>query len=280
MYRKTKAAAFLTVLALVFCQVPVMADVLPEYENTDFTWQEIEEGAEEFPAETEEFPSDIREDGGQINEERQYFAQSDTVKTYSLKEDGNTYLAPNFQVKEFACKDGSDQILIDSKLVEILQKIRDHFGAALTITSGYRTVSHNKKVGGASKSYHLYGMAADIKVSGHTPKEVAAYAETIGVKGIGLYSTWVHVDTRTSKYFWNSAGSTTFSPATFQQSAKTGDVDGDGSVSVNDSIHLLKAIVGIFDLTPEERQRSDADGSGTIGVSDAVYILKIVVNLV
>ena len=45
-------------------------------------------------------------------------------------------------------------------------------------------------------------MAADIRIKGVAPEAIAAYAETIGAKGIGLYSTFVHVDTRRTKSFW------------------------------------------------------------------------------
>ena len=45
-------------------------------------------------------------------------------------------------------------------------------------------------------------MAADIVVKGVKPLEVARYTESIGIKGIGLYSSFVHVDTRTRKSFW------------------------------------------------------------------------------
>ena len=47
-------------------------------------------------------------------------------------------------------------------------------------------------------------MAADIKVEGVTPLEVAKYAESIGVKGIGLYEWGCHIDSRTKKGFWYS----------------------------------------------------------------------------
>ena len=40
------------------------------------------------------------------------------IKQYSLKKDGKTYLAPCFQVKEFACR-ASDTILIDDGLIEL-----------------------------------------------------------------------------------------------------------------------------------------------------------------
>lgn len=123
------------------------------------------------------------------------------VKTYSVKNDGNLILSTNFVVKEFRCLDGIDEVLIDLDLVKLLQAIRDKMGAAITINSAYRTAFHNASVGGGSQSYHLYGRAADIVVAGKTPKEVAACAESLGALGILRYETFVHVDTRTQKYF-------------------------------------------------------------------------------
>ena len=134
-----------------------------------------------------------------------------SVKEYSLKRDGPTALAPNLRVREFACGDGSDAVLIDQELVIVLQCIREHFGKPLHITSGYRTLTHNKKVGGSPKSQHLYGMAADIQVKNTPPEFVAQYAETLlpNTGGIGLYPKksgrakgWVHVDVRKAKARW------------------------------------------------------------------------------
>jgi hypothetical protein len=129
------------------------------------------------------------------------------IKEY--RKDYKTKVSENFKSNEFACKGKGccSKILIDEKLVECVQKIRDHFGAPVTINSAYRCSKHNKSVGGASSSYHTKGMAADIVVKGIKPAEVAKYAESIGVLGIGLYETakdgyFVHIDTRTSKSFW------------------------------------------------------------------------------
>lgn len=128
-----------------------------------------------------------------------------TIKAYSKNKDGDKKLSTNFKVKEFACTDGSDPIFIDSDLVSVLQKIRNHFGNAVTITSAYRTPTRNKAIGGTTYSQHLYGKAADIKVKGIAPKTVAAYAETLlkNKGGIGTYSTFVHVDVRATRSRWN-----------------------------------------------------------------------------
>lgn len=129
------------------------------------------------------------------------------IKNY--KRGDSTKLSANFRASEFLCKGAGccTHGQIDDKLVEILQKIRTHFGKPVHISSAYRCSSWNKQVGGVSNSYHCYGQAADIKVDDVAPAEVAKYAESIGVLGIGLYETnsdghFVHIDTRTSKSFW------------------------------------------------------------------------------
>ena len=130
------------------------------------------------------------------------------VQTYNRK-DRSKQLSKNFILGEFACKCGKcSNVLVDDTLVKRLQQIRDHFGKALVITSAYRCSTHNKNVGGASGSRHVKGQAADFYISGVAPAEIAKYAESIGVKGIGLYekadcgSDFVHIDTRTQKSFW------------------------------------------------------------------------------
>lgn len=128
-----------------------------------------------------------------------------TIKAYSKSKDGNKKLSTNFKVREFACTDATDPIFIDSELVNVLQKIRTHFGKAVTITSAYRTPGKNKAVGGTTYSQHLYGKAADIKVKDIAPKTVAAYAEKLLPKsgGIGIYKTFTHIDVRATKARWN-----------------------------------------------------------------------------
>lgn len=126
------------------------------------------------------------------------------IMEYSLKADGDKNISANFKVREFRCKDGSDRILIDAGFVrDKLQAIRDYFGAPVIINSAYRTPEYNKKVGGTPKSYHMSGRALDIVVKGHTPAEVAQYAQSLGINGIGLYAGFVHVDSRDKKYYFD-----------------------------------------------------------------------------
>ncbi|MCL2337937.1 MAG: peptidoglycan-binding protein [Firmicutes bacterium] len=130
-------------------------------------------------------------------------ATSSTVVTYSLNADGSKYITTNFQVKEFACKDGTDTILIDTALAQRLQKIRDYFGKSVTIVSGYRTAAYNSSINGAKDSYHIKGQAADISISGVSRSQIRAYANSIGLS-CEIYNTdnpntaglTQHVDTR------------------------------------------------------------------------------------
>ncbi len=137
------------------------------------------------------------------------------VKTYNKSKNGNTYLSTNFKISEFACKDGTDKILIDTEMIFILQKIRELAGKAVTINSAYRTSSYNAKVGGSSTSYHMYGRAFDIKSAGLGIDNICKIANTLGVKGIIKYSTFVHIDSRASKYHYDNVNKKSITYGTY-----------------------------------------------------------------
>lgn len=124
------------------------------------------------------------------------------IKSYIMDTDANEKVGQHFKVKEFACKDGSQVVFIDSYLVSILDILRNEVGKPVIINSGYRTPTRNKEVGGAKYSYHMRGMAADIRINGMSAKEIADKLNKIIPYecGIIVYNTWVHIDTRTNKY--------------------------------------------------------------------------------
>ena len=126
-----------------------------------------------------------------------------TIKIFPKGSDEQ--LSPNFKAREFDCPcPRCTETRIDLDLVEILQKNRDHFGEPIS-PNAYRCPEHNAETPNAAKaSKHTLGMAADFHVEGVPTIEVAAYNESIGVKGIGHYDTFVHVDTRPTKAFWYS----------------------------------------------------------------------------
>lgn len=179
------------------------------------------------------------------------------VKKYSLKKDGKKKLSANFKVREFRSKCGSDEILIDDKLVTLLQKMRDKFGV-INISSAYRTPAYNKKVGGVSNSQHLYGLAADITLQDSSRLlEAAQYAEKIGFTGVGLddkYEFYMHVDTRAKKslFRYNRNGST-YSVSSFFTTVKLG--------SKGDAVKLLQTKLSKLGCKGKDGKDLTCDGS-------------------
>ncbi|MFF3561433.1 D-Ala-D-Ala carboxypeptidase family metallohydrolase [Streptomyces sp. NPDC002574] len=84
------------------------------------------------------------------------------------------------------------------RLMYKLEALRKKAGnSAITVNSGFRSVAHNASVGGASNSMHVYGVASDIVVSGHSTLQVYRIAETCGFSGLEAYThSWQHVDSR------------------------------------------------------------------------------------
>jgi hypothetical protein len=109
--------------------------------------------------------------------------------------DEETKVSQNFKAAEFKCLEKRQhQWLVAEHLVLLLQSMRNYIGKPITIESAFRTWTHNVVEKGASNSRHLYGMAADIKVAGLLPIEVAAVAWHFGCRRIGIGNTFTHVD--------------------------------------------------------------------------------------
>ena len=121
-------------------------------------------------------------------------------------------LTKNFYLKEFASKDGAEtpcEMQVNLKEVAInLQILRDYFGLPITINSGYRSPAHNRSVGGASKSQHLLGKAADIQISGKNSIEIKNTIEALIREGkmknggLSAYPNFVHYDVRSTPARW------------------------------------------------------------------------------
>ena len=109
-------------------------------------------------------------------------------------------LSKNFTSQEFECPCGKckakRQIIVEISpiLVDKLQLLRDRVGEPIYITSGVRCAGYNKKIGGYSKSPHLDGLAADIKVDYIAPVELANIASIIANIRIGVYRKHIHID--------------------------------------------------------------------------------------
>lgn len=120
-------------------------------------------------------------------------------------------LTTNFSLNEFNKRNYNVPTDVLRNLLELaknLQVLRDEVKKPIKITSGYRPAELNAKVGGATKSRHITGEAADFKIEGYTPKQVSAIIEKLIAEGkmkqggLGTYSTWVHYDVRGTAARW------------------------------------------------------------------------------
>ena len=125
------------------------------------------------------------------------------VKTAKVS-NGNIKISEHFRLKELQCKDGTDLVKYCPETLEKVEKLRELTQCtACIVTSGYRTPSHNKAIGGASSSTHTQGYAIDcyFKGSKYSTKEICCMAQDLSVKGIGyISSTAVHLDMKNRTY--------------------------------------------------------------------------------
>jgi len=120
-------------------------------------------------------------------------------------------ISKHFNLSEFQCHDETQAVKVVPELVDKLEILRgmvsEHLGkdTALLINSGYRTPAYNKKIGGAEKSQHMEGTAADIRLPSEIDADLmASFAEKAGFDGIGKYDSFVHVDVRGYPARWDN----------------------------------------------------------------------------
>ena len=106
-----------------------------------------------------------------------------------------------FSRSEFECKCQCGWDTVDVELITVLNDVREHFNAAVTINSGTRCPAHNKKIGGSRGSMHIKARAADFKVKGVHADDVADYLEEKypDQYGIGRYEGRTHIDTKSGE---------------------------------------------------------------------------------
>lgn len=108
-------------------------------------------------------------------------------------------VSDNFLRGEFEV--AKSDVQIHDEIVSITQKIRDHIGRPLYVTSGVRTPEHNLLVGGSATSSHLLGLACDISDNNKGKDMDSAIRHMIlsamlayGVPRIGIAKTFIHFD--------------------------------------------------------------------------------------
>ena len=106
-----------------------------------------------------------------------------------------------FETKEFDSPDHKNSgVNMDSNFLKLLNNAREIAGIPFKITSGYRSVSHNKSVGGVQNSSHLIGKAADIAVGSGKERYIIIDALIkANFKRLGVAKTFIHCDNDNSK---------------------------------------------------------------------------------
>lgn len=100
----------------------------------------------------------------------------------------------HFKFSEFACKCGCGENKISHEFVKKLDACREEAGVPFLITSGYRCVKHNKKVGGVADSSHTRGYAADIAFGRNMTVILGACRKHFKRVGVYKNKNFVHVD--------------------------------------------------------------------------------------
>lgn len=113
---------------------------------------------------------------------------------------------PDFSPRELASK-REGALKLDTAAMDRLQRLRDSLGKPILITSAYRSPAHNRAVGGARNSYHMDGMAFDVRMDNHDPVAFERAARAVGFTGFGHYvhNGFMHIDTRPSRLTFKGA---------------------------------------------------------------------------
>jgi hypothetical protein len=95
------------------------------------------------------------------------------------------------------------------KTASMLDRFRGMIGAPVRITNAYRNSAYNAAIGGAKQSQHLEFNALDFVVEGgsrptHWARVLRSMRDDQNLfsGGIGLYPTFVHLDTRGNHADW------------------------------------------------------------------------------
>lgn len=89
-----------------------------------------------------------------------------------------------------------------AEIADSLVNIQKEVACPIIITSGLRSIKHNKKVGGAKNSYHLKNRARDIVAPCLTTQELAKICKK-HVNGVIVYKKHVHIDNREKPFYWD-----------------------------------------------------------------------------
>lgn len=107
----------------------------------------------------------------------------------------------HFSYEEFDSPDvpGSGEYM-DDDFLSMLDNARDLAGIPFKINSGWRTIEHNREVGGKPGSSHIVGKAVDIAIRNSRERWIILEALLhVGFTRFGIGNTFIHVDSDDTK---------------------------------------------------------------------------------
>lgn len=134
--------------------------------------------------------------GSKVETDADKYLQADGC--YHIPRGVDVRLSKNLMAHEVVCQGVGccQESIISKMMVETYQDIRDEYGEAIEIAtaggSGYRCDTHNREVGGASRSLHKIGCAFDMHCR-NKAKLLGIVKRTVTDGEIGVYSTFIHV---------------------------------------------------------------------------------------
>lgn len=100
---------------------------------------------------------------------------------------------------------------VDPRVRQVVADTARHFGGVAIVTSCFRSVAYNRKVGGVGRSQHIARKAIDFKIAGVSPSALARYARRHPVMraigGVGRYAgrDFIHVDSGPRRdWYWQT----------------------------------------------------------------------------
>lgn len=106
----------------------------------------------------------------------------------------------HFKVSEFTCKCGCGYNVIDQKVIDMAETLRQELGVPVRVNSGCRCEKHNSKVGGVKGSKHVKGKACDLSCSlgsakmFEAVKRLKAEGKLPDLDYCIKYKTFIHID--------------------------------------------------------------------------------------
>jgi len=125
----------------------------------------------------------------------------ETLDVAYLRPDGSFDTAALARLNHlFRCKMTQKERVIDPRLFLALDTLQQRVGATgarYTLICGYRSPEYNAKKckrSGKSNSYHVKGMAADVRLDGMSLAELGKAAVALKAGGVGSYKDFIHLD--------------------------------------------------------------------------------------